>query len=193
MAADNKTIEPEEKELQSLFEKRILKECRKKSRIRLCRDLIITAVVVFILFSVIAGIAVVQGDSMKPNLTNGSIALFYRLSGTYKKNDIILFKPSGKNDLLIKRVVAVAGDKVDIDDKAGTLLINGNIEQDDTIKGKTYPRDGSSVKFPLTVPNGCVFVLGDNREVALDSRNLGTIDVKSLMGKVVFEIKKLTD
>ena len=126
---------------------------------------------------------------MKPNLTSGSAALFLRHS-TYKKNDIVIFKPSGKEELLIKRVVAVAGDKVDIDDKAGTLLINGATQQEDTIIGKTYKRDGG-VTFPLTVPNGCVFVLGDNREVAMDSRNLGTINTQSLIGKVVFEIKIL--
>lgn len=192
MINDNKTVEPEEKELQSLFEKRILKECRKKSRRRLYINLVITAVVVFVLFSVIAGIAVVQGDSMKPNLTGGSVALFYRLNSTYQKNDVVIFKPSGRNELLIKRVVAVAGDKVDIDDKAGTLLINGVIQQKDTIIGKTYKRDGGAI-FPLTVPNGCVFVLGDNREVALDSRNLGTINVQNMIGKVVFEIKTLKD
>ena len=191
MIADNKTTEPEEKELQSLFEKRILKECQNKSRRRLCLDLLITAVVVFVAFHVIAGIAVVQGDSMKPNLTNGSIALFYRHS-TYVRNDIVILKPTGKEELLIKRIVAVAGDKVDIDHKAGTLLINGVIQQKNTIIGKTYQRDGG-VTFPLTVPNGCVFVLGDNREIALDSRNLGAINVERLLGKVVFEIKKLTD
>jgi len=191
MIVDNKRMEPEGKELQSLFEKHILRECRKKSRYRLCRDLLITAVVVFVLFHVIVGIAVVQGDSMKPNLTNGSFALFWRHS-TYVRNDIVIFNPPGKAELLIKRVVAVAGDKVDIDNKAGALLINGVIQQKDTIIGKTYLRDGG-VTFPLTVPNGCVFVLGDNREIALDSRNLGTIDAGRVLGKVIFEIKKLAN
>lgn len=192
MMVDDKTTEPDENNLLSLFEKSIQGERRKKSRHRLYLDLMITAAVVFILFNVIAGIAVVQGDSMKPKLTNGSVALFYRLRSTYKRNDIVIFKPSGKNELLIKRVVAVAGDKVDIDNKTGTLLINGVIQKKDTTNGETYTRN-DGVAFPLTVPNGYVFVLGDNREVALDSRNLGTINVNSMIGKVVFEIKKLTD
>ena len=192
MTADNKTIAPDETELINFFEKQIQKERRAKSRRRLYLDLIITVVIVFLLFSVIAGIAVVQGDSMKPNLTNGSVALFYRLSGTYARNDVVIFKPTGQNQTLIKRVVAIAGDQVDIDNKTGTLLVNGAIQQKDTINGKTYTRNGG-VTFPLTVPNGCVFVLGDNREVALDSRNLGTINVESLIGKVLFEIKILAD
>jgi signal peptidase I len=192
MISNNKTPEPEEKELLSFFEKRILREQRKKSRHRLYIDLIITAAVVIVLFNVIGGIAVVQGDSMRPNLTNGSIALFYRIGNKYLRNDVVIFKPSGENELLIKRIVAVAGDKVDIDDKTGTLVINGVTQQQDTIIGKTYTRDGG-VTFPLIVPNGCVFVMGDNREVALDSRNLGSINIKNLIGKVVFEVKRLTE
>lgn len=129
---------------------------------------------------------------MKPNLTNGSLALFYRLNGTYRKNDIVIFRSPGRGEVLIKRVVAVAGDQVDIDDKTGELLVNGTVQQEDSIKGKTYTREGG-VQFPLTVPDGYVFVLGDNREAALDSRNFDAVSVKNLIGKVFFEVKRLAN
>lgn len=191
MTAENRVAEPEKTGLERVFEKRIQKERREKNRFRLCFDLIVTAAVVFVLFSVIFGIAVVQGDSMEPSLTSGSLALFYRLDHTYRRNDIVLFRPNGRNELLIKRIVAVAGDTVDIDDQSGTLRINGTAEQEDTVVGKTYSREGGAT-FPLKVPDGCVFVLGDNREAALDSRSIGTIGARDVVGKVLFEIKKLT-
>lgn len=190
MIVDSRTMEAEEKGPLSFLDKRIRKEKRKKNRLHLFLEIIITVITIFILFGVIAGIGIVQGDSMKPSLTNGSIALFYRLSDTYKKNDIVIFKSSGEKKYLIKRVIAVAGDTVDIDDKTGQLLINGNIQKNDTSIGSTYKKEGG-VTLPLTVPQGYVFVMGDNREVALDSRYFGTIYTKSLMGKVFFEIKLL--
>ena len=188
MIDDNVTPEVMDEEFLSFFEERILKERKKKSRNRLFLDLIITAVVVFVLFSVVAGLAVVQGDSMKPNFTNGSVALFYRLNHTFATNDIVIFYPAGEDTLLIKRVVAVAGDIVDINEKTGELMVNNVIQENDTILGKTEVRDGG-VTFPYTVPAGSVFVMGDNREVAADSRDFGAVETKRLLGKVTFEIK----
>lgn len=190
MTVKHRTAEPVAEGVRGVFEKRIRLERKKKSRLRLCFDLILTAAVVFLLFSVIAGIAVVQGDSMKPNLTNGSAALFFRLDRSYRPNDIVIFRPEGKNETLIKRIAAVAGDKVDIDDKTGTFLVNGTAEQGSPAIGKTFSRSGGIV-FPFTVPNGCVFVLGDNRETALDSRVIGTVGTGDIIGKVFFEIKAL--
>lgn len=188
MIDDNVTPEVKDEEFLSFFEKRILKERKKKSRHRLYFDLIITALVVFVLFSVVAGLAVVQGDSMKPNLTDGIVALFYRLDKSYEVNDVVIFYPDGEAQLLIKRIVAIAGDVVDINDTTGKLMVNNVIQDNDTILGKTEARDGG-VTFPYTVPEGSVFVMGDNREVAMDSRDFGAVETNKLMGKVVFEIK----
>ena len=168
----------------------IRKERRRKDRHRLYRDLIVTSVLVFILFQVILGVAVIQKDSMSPNLTEGSIALFLRLDSHYKCNDIVIFRSAYNNELLIKRIVAVAGDKIEIDEETGTLYVNGIANDPETIVGKTYSRE-HGVTFPLTVPNGCVFVMGDNREVSLDSRDFGSIDIRKIIGKVFFEIKRV--
>lgn len=188
MIVDYKTTELGEIEPLSLLKKRILRERRKKSLFRLCLKVMITSIVVLVLFGFVAGIAIVQGDSMKPSLTNGSLALFYRLNDTYERSDIVIFKPTNKDEILIKRVVAVEGDTVDIDNETGKLLINGIIQKEDTTIGETYKSE-SEVTYPFIVPKECVFVLGDNREVALDSRYLGTINNNNLIGKVIFEIK----
>ena len=192
MIVESETTKLEEKESLGIFEKHILRERRKKSLYHLCFEIFITAAVVFVLFGVIAGIAIVKGDSMVPSLTNGSLAIFYRLDSTYERNDIVIFKPSDEDDYLIKRVVAIEGDTVDIDNETGKLLINGIAQNEDTTIGDTYKRE-DGVTFPLVVPQDFVFVMGDNREVALDSRYLGTINTQSLIGKVVFEIKILRD
>ena len=192
MIVENKAAKLEEIEPLNLFEMHILRERRKKSLYRLSIEILLTAAVVFLLFGVIAGIAIVKGDSMLPSLTDGSMALFYRLDKTYERNDIVIFKHSDMDELLIKRVVAIEGDQVDINNKTGELLINGIVQKEKTVIGETHQRE-DGITFPLVVPKGFVFVMGDNREVALDSRYLGTINTQSLIGKVVFEIKILRD
>lgn len=176
---------PEERVI-NLLENRLLRERRKKSRIRFLFTLIISGIIVYVLFNLIIGIAIVQGNSMKPNLVEGNVALFYRISRNYDRNDLVIFPSS--EDLLIKRVVAIAGDTVDIDDSTGTLLINGIAQNDEMIIGKTYSRK-AGISYPVTVPVGSIFVLGDNRENALDSRDIGVIPTNKLIGKVVFVIK----
>lgn len=179
-----------EERIRNCFEKRLLSERRKKNRIRLCISLIIIGILVYILFDMIAGIAVVQSDSMKPNLVAGDIVLFYRLKHNYNRNDIVIFPEEKGNELLIKRIIAVTGDTVDIDNKTGTLLINQIAQKEEEIIGNTYAREGG-IAFPVKVPKYDVFVLGDNRDVALDSRDFGTISKKKIIGKVIFVIRKL--
>lgn len=96
----------------------------------------------------------------------------YRFTGIIEKNN------------LIKRVVGVPGDEIDIRD--GEVFVNGKVEEGYSFKGKTFGE--SSLKYPLEVPDGKVFVLGDNREYSLDSRALGLIDYSQLKGKVFLRI-----
>lgn len=96
----------------------------------------------------------------------------YRFTGIIEKNN------------LVKRVVGIPGDKIDIRD--GEVYINGKVEEGYSFKGKTFGE--SSLKFPLEIPDGKVFVLGDNREYSLDSRALGLIDFNQLKGKVFLRI-----
>lgn len=114
----------------------------------------------------------------------------YRLLGkTPQKGDIIVFKSSlqlsnGKNKLLVKRVVGTAGDSVSIKD--GELLINGEVVQED------YTKDGYTLGSMevLKVPEGRVFVLGDNRQDSADSRDsrIGCIDIKDISGKLIIRL-----
>lgn len=98
----------------------------------------------------------------------------FRFTGEIEKNN------------LIKRVVAVEGDIVDI--KEGHLYVNGIVEENNHIRGETHAYD---LEVPMEVPEDKVFVLGDNREFSLDSRHLGLIDVGQVKGKAVLRVLPL--
>lgn len=94
-----------------------------------------------------------------------------------------IFRPveSKTNKRLVKRIIGVPGDKIDI--RNGKVYINGKMLNEPYIKGETVCRE---LQLPLTVPPEKYFVLGDNREVSKDSRNFGLIDSSQIEGKVVF-------
>ncbi|SNX53660.1 signal peptidase I [Thermoanaerobacterium sp. RBIITD] len=152
----------------------------------------------------------VKGSSMENTLLNGQklfeIRLIYNFTEP-KRGDIIIFNKKEKSNgivsniilelketynniigfqddnILIKRVIGVQGDKIDIKD--GYVYVNGVKQNEHYVKGRTYPND---LTFPLVVPKGKVFVMGDNREVSLDSRIIGFIDYKQIEGKVLYRI-----
>lgn len=108
------------------------------------------------------------------NMVNESKDIFdnfkYRFTGKIEKNN------------LIKRVVGVNGDIIDIRD--GYLYINGQMQEEEYAQGNTY----ANGEYPMEVPTGMVFVLGDNRENSLDSRNLGFVNIDQIKGKAVFRV-----
>ena len=91
------------------------------------------------------------------------------------------------NKRFVKRVIGVPGDVIDIHD--GQVYVNGVKESGDYVLGTTPPFSG---EYPLTVPPGKLFVMGDNREISKDSRSFGCIDVHSVEGKAVMIIWPLS-
>ncbi|MGE5614177.1 MAG: signal peptidase I, partial [Bacillota bacterium] len=94
-----------------------------------------------------------------------------------------IFKPVGQktNIRLVKRVIGVPGDTIDI--RGGKVFRNGEPLDEPYAKGATYKRE---LDFPVTVPEGKYFVLGDNREISKDSRSFGFIDHTQVEGKAIF-------
>jgi len=86
----------------------------------------------------------------------------------------------------VKRVVGLPGDEIDIRD--GLVYLNGEVLIEDYVKGSTYTADYS---FPMVVPDGFLFVLGDNREVSRDSRAFGPIKQESVIGEAFFRMMPL--
>jgi len=97
------------------------------------------------------------------------------------------FQKDYRTNRLIKRVIAVAGETIDIRD--GQVYVNGQLLDEPYVKGYT---PGMSMEYPLEVPQGYIFVMGDNRENSLDSRSFGPISLNSVEGKAIFRIYPFT-
>jgi signal peptidase I len=164
-----------------ILDRRIEQAHKRREWIILAMKLAVTLVVVYLLVGMLFGVAVVQGNSMYPNFKTGDMVLFSRLYRECEVGDVILFREDDGREL-IKRVVAVAGDEVDIDDESGTLYVNGVPQEDLPVFYATVTHD-SDVSFPLVVGENEVFVLGDNRTISRDSRDIGTISCDKITGK----------
>ena len=153
--------------------------------VQLLLKIVLLLLVVFFHFLLfLYGIVRINDISMKPSIKDGDLVVYYRLDHRFISGDVAVFEKDDKTTT--GRVVAVAGDTVDIT-KDG-LKINGaeQISQDiyfDTTRFK------NGVDFPLTVKEGQVFVLGDNRPKASDSRIYGCINLKDIRGKVIAIIR----
>lgn len=147
-----------------------------------------TAVIILILlFSLVLRPAAVIGNSMLPNFSGGDrVACVHSFSG-YERGDVIIIShATRKDESIIKRVIAVGGDTVDIDFYKGTVSVNGQVLDEPYVNTPTNL--SYDMTFPATVPEGKLFVLGDNRNDSLDSRStdIGFINENKVLGKVVF-------
>ena len=121
------------------------------------------------------------GTSMSPTLQEGEIVVAVK-TGEAKPGDVIAFKYN--NRIFIKRVIASGGAVVDIDE-AGNVSVDGTVLDEPYVSEKTL--GNGDVEFPLTVPEGQYFVLGDNRVNSGDSRSsvFGTVEPEDMLGKVL--------
>ena len=109
------------------------------------------------------------------------------LAGTYRPGDIVVLrKDSFLDEPIVKRVIAVGGQTVDIDFSTGSVFVDGKLLNEPYINELTFREEGT--RFPLTVPEGSIFVMGDNRNHSNDSRDarLGTVDTGYVIGRAVF-------
>ena len=121
----------------------------------------------------------VQGDSMVPTYHSWEFVLLDKHKTEYQRGDVIAFRCEGVKSVLIKRIAAVPGDTVAIQD--GVLLVNGEKESP---APETQPGDAP---LPLTLGPGEYFVLGDNRAQSKDSRYkiVGTVNAEDILGRAI--------
>lgn len=153
-------------------------------------DLIYLLAAIVVIFTLCFRIVVVSGPSMYNTLVDGDFLLL--LSNTFyhnqKQGDIVVVsKDSFDNGTpIVKRIIATEGQTVDIDFKTGTVRVDGEVLSEPYIHSPTTTFEGMT--FPLTVEEGCIFVLGDNRMDSKDSRDpeIGLIDQREVLGRAIF-------
>lgn len=122
---------------------------------------------------------------MAPSVKSGDLVCYFRLDKQYAASDVVAVKSKGS--FQIRRVIAVGGDTVDLTEQG--LLVNGYLQQETDIVGETLPyTDG--INFPVVLKENQVFLLGDNREYAEDSRLYGAVDTSETLGKVVLLLRR---
>ena len=153
-------------------------------------DLIYLLAAIVLIFTICFRIVVVSGPSMYNTLVDGDFLLL--LSNTLyhnqKQGDIVVVsKDSFDNGTpIVKRIIATEGQTVDIDFKTGTVRVDGEVLSEPYTHSPTTNFEGMT--FPLTVEEGCIFVLGDNRMDSKDSRDpeIGLIDQREVLGRAIF-------
>lgn len=150
------------------------------------RVLVIMMTTFVLMFTFVARIIVVSGQSMENTLHNGELILVWSLGYTPKQGDIVvLTQESYQEDSIVKRVIATEGQRVDINYDVGTVSVDGKVIEEDYIKERMLlPGWGEGINH-VTVPEGCLFVMGDNRNESADSRfpSIGIIDTRCVIGK----------
>ncbi len=155
-------------------------------------ELAVAIMLIVVLFSFLFRVITVSGESMFDNYYDGDRLIVTTITGEIKQGDVVVIIDALEKPI-IKRVIATEGQTVDIDNSTGTVYVDGeelDNTQFDVENGITYTSDQDASRFPLTVPDGCVFVLGDNRVVSLDSRyeEVGTIPTEKILGKSILRI-----
>ena len=155
----------------------------------LIRDIAVALVIVLILTSVIKP-TIVKESSMEPTLFENHYLIVNKLAyktGEAQRGDIIVFESDletedGDKKLLIKRIVGLPGETVTV--SGGEVYIDGQLIEEDYLKDGITPGEITDCQ----VPEGQLFVMGDNRVVSIDSRELGCIDQDTVMGKAVLRL-----
>ena len=171
-------------------EKKAKKQTWQQGWMLYVHDLIYMLLAVMVLFLIVFRIVVVTQDSMFSTLWDGDYLLLVSnlFCGEPQQGDIVVInkKSFDSGRPIVKRVIATEGQSVDIDFESGTVYVDGTALDEPYIHQVTTNEEGMA--FPLTVKENCIFVLGDNRGVSLDSRSpqIGQIDRREVLGKAVF-------
>jgi signal peptidase I len=182
-----------------------------KSRLRSFSDLLETLFITFfvmtMVFTYLVRIVTVNGGSMESTLMPGERLIVSLMDKSPEQRDIVLIdskesftlaedgslqKGDGIDKIIVKRVIACGGQTVDIDFSTGAVTVDGTRLYEDYLKlGLTHTDEGAFTgKYPVTVPEGYIFVMGDHRSVSKDSRSadIGFVPEDSVIGRVVLRL-----
>ncbi len=153
--------------------------------------LVIAFFAVILFFTFVFRLAAVNGESMLPTLVDKDRLIVSYLFYTPKNGDIVIVNNDNPalEKVIVKRVIATEGQTVDIDFDSGEVKVDGKVLQEDYINNLTLLDEGGH-SYPVTVPENCVFVMGDNRMNSTDSRSplVGLVPEDEILGKVSLRI-----
>lgn len=155
-------------------------------------SLVFALTVIALVFVFLVRIITVSGYSMEPTLFWGDRVAVQSMFYRPQRGDVVVADGYiNYGDPLVKRIIAVGGDTVDIDFEQGVVYVNGTALDEPYVAAPTTNR--YDVVFPVTVPEGHVFLMGDNRQRSLDSRSteVGFIDERDILGKVLLRLAPL--
>lgn len=156
----------------------------KKEYIRLLARIAILTAIAWILCSQVFLVCQAPDNDMFPAVKNGDLLIGFRLQKNFLKNDVVVYEING--EMRAGRILGRETDVITMDE-SGTLLVNGTAQSGE-ILFPTYAKE--ALEYPYTVPKGCVFILGDYRTQAEDSRDFGCIRVKDVKAKVITILRR---
>ncbi|MDD4849280.1 MAG: signal peptidase I [Gemmiger sp.] len=163
-----------------IIEKKRYRLAARAEFLGLLRRLAMVAVGGWVLFYLVFGFAVVKGQGMYPRLSDGDLTFFYRLETSFAVGDILAFQQNGAQ--AFGRIVAMPGDTVNFTED-GQLVVNGNMQEEEIFFQTTTA--GRATQYPLALGKNEVFVLGDDRPYAVDSRDYGAVHLQNIQGVVL--------
>lgn len=147
-------------------------------------------VIIAIIFVVFFRFSNVNGDSMNPTLRSRDTLILTNIGFKCERGDIVVVsQPNYLNEVLIKRIIGLPGETIDIN-RDGKVTINGAVLGEDYTSADILSQKRGDIEFPHTIPEGHVFVMGDNRNASTDSRyrGVGDIDTRYIVGEAKFRV-----
>lgn len=164
-----------------------------------CDSFVFAMFIIILIFMFVVRQVVVDGRSMYPTLNDGDRIIINHMFSDPKQGDIVVLNSEVLGKTLIKRVIAVGGQDVEIDYASNEVFVDGKKLDESYLKGSALDMkvlidfdnsyyDESSSTYKYTVPDDCVFVMGDNRNNSTDSRAIGCVPVDCILGKATIRL-----